>query len=103
MENAFAETAEKTLSFFKVQIGKGRKSNDIPDLQLKYGKNELPKEEATPLWKLILQQFEDQVKLSFKSLVSNYFVGCSGCFICTCLFRTNGRRRGTFLDIYCLC
>jgi Ca2+ transporting ATPase len=33
----------------------------VGELQQKHGRNELPHEEKTPLWKLILEQFQDQL------------------------------------------
>jgi Ca2+ transporting ATPase len=63
MDNSFVKTPEEVCSFFNVDINHGLKTKQVEELRSKYGKNELPEEEATPLYKLILEQFQDQLVL----------------------------------------
>lgn len=62
MDNAYSRPARDVLSFFAVRSP----SEGLTDVQAAehgrlYGRNEMPKEEATPLWKLVLKQFDDQL------------------------------------------
>ncbi|KAJ3210442.1 hypothetical protein HK099_008251, partial [Clydaea vesicula] len=52
---------EETLDYFKVSPNKGLSSKQLADNHSKYGKNELPEEPTSPLWRLILEQFQDQL------------------------------------------
>jgi len=61
MNNSFNKTREEVLQFFKVDPKTGLTVKQVEENEKKYGKNELPKEEGTPFWKLVLSQFEDQL------------------------------------------
>lgn len=61
MQDAFTKTPEEILAFFKVDPKKGLTDKQVEELRAKYGPNEVPKEEGTPFWKLVLNQFEDQL------------------------------------------
>ncbi|CAF1543852.1 unnamed protein product [Adineta ricciae] len=55
----WTKTTEDATSFYKVDETKGlTEARAREDLE-KYGPNELPAEEGKPLWKLILEQFDD--------------------------------------------
>lgn len=48
-------------------------SSQLPSLREKYGYNELEKEEGTPLWKLVLEQFDDAlVKILLAAAVVSF-------------------------------
>ena len=47
------------LKSFKTDLSKGLTDAQVTKLRAEYGTNELDKEEGTPLWKLVLQQFDD--------------------------------------------
>lgn len=44
-----------------VSLEKGLDAASVKTRQGKYGLNELEQEERTPLWKLVLEQFEDKL------------------------------------------
>jgi Ca2+-transporting ATPase len=47
------------LSDLDVDGTKGLSDAEVQKRRAEYGPNELDKEEGTPLWKLVLQQFDD--------------------------------------------
>ncbi|ORX97427.1 Ca-transporting ATPase [Basidiobolus meristosporus CBS 931.73] len=61
MEDSFVKTTQQVLEAFEVQPDQGLTQAQVASGQSKYGKNELPEEESTPLWELILEQFKDQL------------------------------------------
>eukprot|EP01104_Vermistella_antarctica_P016009 TRINITY_DN536_c0_g1_i2.p1 TRINITY_DN536_c0_g1~~TRINITY_DN536_c0_g1_i2.p1 ORF type:complete len:954 (-),score=280.59 TRINITY_DN536_c0_g1_i2:119-2980(-) len=61
MEGAFTHTAAQVLKHFGTSAKKGLTESQVETLREKHGKNEMPHEEGTPFWKLILEQFEDQL------------------------------------------
>ncbi|KAI8884614.1 SERCA-type calcium-translocating P-type ATPase [Backusella circina FSU 941] len=63
MESSFVKTPQEVCLELKVDSNKGLDTDTVKNLLKKYGKNELPPEEATPLWRLILDQFQDQLVL----------------------------------------
>ncbi|CEJ01628.1 Putative Calcium P-type ATPase [Rhizopus microsporus] len=63
MDNSFVKTPEEVCSFFNVDKSCGLTKSQVEQLRAKYGKNELPEEEPTPLYKLIIEQFKDQLVL----------------------------------------
>ncbi|CAO3656056.1 unnamed protein product [Mucor fragilis] len=63
MDNSFVKTPEEVCQYFDVDSTLGLKANQVKEQQKKFGKNELPEEESTPLYKLILEQFQDQLVL----------------------------------------
>lgn len=61
MEQAFSHTTEQVLAFFKVDAQCGL-STEAAEQKLKdHGRNELEQEPPTPLWHLVLEQFQDQL------------------------------------------
>ncbi|KAG2198519.1 hypothetical protein INT47_008623 [Mucor saturninus] len=63
MDNSFVKSPEEVCKFFHVDSTKGLDATQVKQQQQKFGKNELPEEESTPLYKLILEQFQDQLVL----------------------------------------
>ncbi|KJA15932.1 hypothetical protein HYPSUDRAFT_148432 [Hypholoma sublateritium FD-334 SS-4] len=63
MEAPWTRTPNEVLDHYSVDVGRGLSEKQVAEHALKYGKNELPEEPATPLWELILEQFKDQLVL----------------------------------------
>ncbi|KAL1920905.1 uncharacterized protein VTP21DRAFT_11540 [Calcarisporiella thermophila] len=61
MDLAHTKTAQEVCEFFQVDPTKGLSKRQVEENHRKYGKNDLPEEPPTPLWKLVLEQFEDQL------------------------------------------
>lgn len=59
MEAAHTYPASEVLKNFQVIESKGLSSDRVKEAQKKYGPNELPPEDGKPLWKLVLEQFDD--------------------------------------------
>ena len=55
----WAATTDKVLKAHKVSTEDGLSDDQVTVLREKYGPNELDKEEGTPLWQLVLDQFDD--------------------------------------------
>ena len=55
----WAATTDKVLKAHKVSTEDGLSDDQVSSLREKYGPNELDKEEGTPLWQLVLDQFDD--------------------------------------------
>jgi Ca2+-transporting ATPase len=51
----------QTLKEHKVTLAKGLSAAEVEARQSQWGRNELDQEEPTPLWKLVLEQFDDQL------------------------------------------
>jgi Ca2+ transporting ATPase len=63
MESAWTYSASDVLSKLKVDPKVGLTKEEVATRREKYGSNKLEEGEATPLWKLILAQFQDQLVL----------------------------------------
>jgi Ca2+ transporting ATPase len=59
MDLAWTKSKEEILKFYNVDENSGLSDDQVKRAQEKYGPNELPAEEGKPLWKLILEQFDD--------------------------------------------
>jgi Ca2+ transporting ATPase len=59
MDLAWTRSKEEVLNYFNVEEDKGYSDAQVKAAQEKYGPNGLPAEEGKPLWKLILEQFDD--------------------------------------------
>jgi hypothetical protein len=59
VQSAWANTVEEALSRHGTDAEKGLTAAQVTKLRAEFGPNELDKEEGTPLWKLVLQQFDD--------------------------------------------
>ena len=57
--NPWSMSADDVVKSHGVTLAKGLTDAQVTELRAKYGSNELEQEEATPLWKLVLQQFDD--------------------------------------------
>ncbi|KAL1521948.1 hypothetical protein AB1Y20_021595 [Prymnesium parvum] len=56
---SWAKPAEEVFAAHGTHPKDGLKSSQVAKLREEFGMNELDKEEGTPLWKLVLQQFDD--------------------------------------------
>eukprot|EP00033_Pygsuia_biforma_P001289 GCRY01001456.1.p1 GENE.GCRY01001456.1~~GCRY01001456.1.p1 ORF type:complete len:1025 (-),score=253.77 GCRY01001456.1:129-3125(-) len=72
MNDSHSREASEILKFFGTSENSGLTPQQVQKNADLYGRNELPPEEKTPMWKLILQQFEDQmvIILLFAAVVS---------------------------------
>lgn len=52
---------EQCLKEFNVSLGKGLSTYDVEKQRERYGWNELVKEKGKPLWRLVLEQFDDML------------------------------------------
>ncbi|CAH8557280.1 unnamed protein product [Dicrocoelium dendriticum] len=59
MENPHSPTSEEVLNFFNTSEENGLSEKQIASALEEYGYNELPPEETKPLWRLVLEQFDD--------------------------------------------
>ena len=59
MARPWAASVSEVLSAHAVSPSTGLSAAKVTALRAEYGSNELDKEEGTPLWKLVLQQFDD--------------------------------------------
>ena len=59
MPPSWSQDTDAVLASHNVTLAKGLSSTQVEKLRAEYGSNELEQEEGTPLWKLVLQQFDD--------------------------------------------
>ncbi|KAG9017088.1 hypothetical protein FRB90_001818 [Tulasnella sp. 427] len=63
MDAPWAHSAQQVLQHFDVSPDAGLADSQVEKHVTVYGKNELPEDPPTPLWELILEQFQDQLVL----------------------------------------
>eukprot|EP00301_Raphidiophrys_heterophryoidea_P003538 c11593_g1_i1.p1 GENE.c11593_g1_i1~~c11593_g1_i1.p1 ORF type:complete len:1015 (+),score=278.67 c11593_g1_i1:75-3047(+) len=69
----FEVGVDEALKTLKVNQKTGLTDDEAKDRLAKYGPNELPAEERTPFWKLVLEQFDDQlVKILLAAAVTSF-------------------------------
>ncbi|PBP22853.1 calcium-transporting ATPase sarcoplasmic/endoplasmic reticulum type [Diplocarpon rosae] len=61
MENAYAQSTAEVLEFFSVSETQGLTESQVTASRKKHGRNAIEEEPPTPIWKLILEQFKDQL------------------------------------------
>ncbi|GJJ68970.1 P-type Ca2+ transporter type 2A [Entomortierella parvispora] len=61
MNDSFTRSPKVILDHFKVDADKGLTPSQVAAGLEEYGKNELPEDDPTPLWEMILEQFKDQL------------------------------------------
>ncbi|MCJ1477999.1 hypothetical protein MMC13_006674 [Lambiella insularis] len=61
MEAAYLSTTQEVLTHFHVAEESGLSDAQVNVSKIKYGRNALPEDPPTPLWKLVLEQFKDQL------------------------------------------
>ncbi|KAJ1961799.1 hypothetical protein GGI12_003041 [Dipsacomyces acuminosporus] len=72
MEEAYHATTQEVLDQLHVIADEGLTDSQVVERQAKYGRNKLPEDPPTPIWELILEQFQDQlvIILLISALVS---------------------------------
>ncbi|TPX38290.1 hypothetical protein SmJEL517_g00074 [Synchytrium microbalum] len=63
LSTTYTKTPEQVCQLLSVDPKKGLSKSDVETRTEEYGKNELPSDPPTPLWQLILEQFQDQLVL----------------------------------------
>ncbi|PGH29276.1 calcium-translocating P-type ATPase, SERCA-type [[Emmonsia] crescens] len=63
MERSYLSSTEDVLAHFNVTEEAGLSSQQVVIARQAYGSNSLPEDPPTPLWKLVLEQFKDQLVL----------------------------------------
>ncbi|PAA88005.1 hypothetical protein BOX15_Mlig008428g4, partial [Macrostomum lignano] len=77
MDNSFCKTINQCLEYFNVSEEVGLTDDQVKRHTEKYGRNELPAEETKPLWKLILEQFDDLlVKILLLAAIISFVLAC---------------------------
>ena len=61
MDKSYTKSTADVLQHFNVKEAQGLSSQQVTASKEKYGSNSLPEEPPTPIWKLILEQFKDQL------------------------------------------
>ncbi|KAI5289743.1 Sarcoplasmic/endoplasmic reticulum calcium ATPase 3 [Ascosphaera atra] len=61
MDHPHALPPEKVLAHFNVSQTEGLSKRQVEEARAKYGPNSLPDDPPTPLWRLVLDQFKDQL------------------------------------------
>ncbi|MCJ1380996.1 hypothetical protein MMC17_004105 [Xylographa soralifera] len=61
MEAAYLSTTQEVLKHFEVKEETGLSDAQVNVSKIKYGRNVLPEDPPTPLWRLVLDQFKDQL------------------------------------------
>ncbi|GFH31115.1 cation-transporting ATPase CA1, partial [Haematococcus lacustris] len=59
LQDAFARDYREVAAYYNVDVSQGLSEAEAAQARNKYGRNELEPEQSTPLWKLILKQFDD--------------------------------------------
>lgn len=78
MEDAHARDVEEVLSHFSVELSIGLSGHQVEAARARYGRNSLPPDQGTPLWKLILKQFDDLlVKILLAAAIIDFVIGIS--------------------------
>lgn len=73
----WSETTAQVLKSHGVSEKSGLSASQVARLTAEHGKNELAQEEATPLWKLVLAQFDDLlVKILLGAAVLSFVLAC---------------------------
>ena len=73
----WSETTAQVLKSHGVSEKSGLSAPQVARLTAEHGKNELAQEEATPLWKLVLAQFDDLlVKILLGAAVLSFVLAC---------------------------
>ncbi|KAF3919418.1 hypothetical protein ABW21_db0207994 [Orbilia brochopaga] len=61
MEGAFALSVDEVVDRFGVSLTDGLNDAQVAESLERHGKNAIPEDPPTPLWKLVLEQFKDQL------------------------------------------
>ncbi|KAI4288826.1 MAG: hypothetical protein L6R35_001911 [Caloplaca aegaea] len=61
METSYLASPKEALDYFQVSEQNGLSDSQVKKSVERYGRNALPEDPPTPLWKLVLEQFKDQL------------------------------------------
>lgn len=61
MDHTFTLSPEESIKLFNVNPERGLSAAQVEKYRREHGRNELPEDESTPLWKMILEQFKDNL------------------------------------------
>ncbi|KAL8703287.1 MAG: hypothetical protein Q9201_003528 [Fulgogasparrea decipioides] len=61
MEASYLASTSEALGYFHVSEQSGLTESQVEKAMRQYGRNALPEDPPTPLWKLVLEQFKDQL------------------------------------------
>lgn len=83
MEKAYSLSVEEACAALRVDVKKGLSTHEVEGRRRQWGLNTLPAADATPFWKLILKQFQDQLVIilliaAVVSLLLALFEGSDG-------------------------
>jgi len=79
LETPWAATVSQVVAAHETSLSAGLTTARAAELRAKYGANELAKEEPTPLWKLVLEQFDDVlVKVLLLAAVVSFVLALLG-------------------------
>ncbi|KAF8059661.1 CA1 [Scenedesmus sp. PABB004] len=75
---AHAREADEVLAYFGVEGAQGLSPAGVAQAREQYGRNELAPDEGTPLWRLVLKQFDDLlVKILLVAAVVDFVIAAS--------------------------
>ncbi|KAH8925732.1 calcium ATPase [Atractiella rhizophila] len=74
MDFAHARSPKEALEYFGVSENSGLKDDQVHLNRQRYGRNELPVDPPTPLWELVLEQFQDKLVLILLASAAISFV-----------------------------
>lgn len=88
---AWAHSVQDVADHYRVDLQDGLTEDQVTAARAQHGRNELEKQPGKPLWKLVIEQFDDMlVKVSRRhhlvSLLANSKCNCQQCeleFACT--------------------
>jgi len=61
MDQSYTKTTAEVLQHFNIKEAQGLSSQQVAASKDKHGSNSLPEDPPTPIWRLILEQFKDQL------------------------------------------
>ncbi|KAK5949176.1 hypothetical protein OHC33_009717 [Knufia fluminis] len=74
MDQSYTKSTAEVLQHFNVKEAQGLSSQQVTASKEKHGSNALPEDPPTPIWKLILEQFKDQLVIILLASAAISFV-----------------------------
>jgi len=78
---AWVRTSEETAAHYGVCVDGGLTAKQVEEQRAKFGWNELEKPDGKPLWKLVLEQFDDMLVKVIAAVQDVYYSRCSTSFL----------------------
>lgn len=82
---AWVRTPEETAAHYGVCVDGGLTAKQVEEQRAKFGWNELEKPSGKPLWKLVLEQFDDMLVKVVGAAQDVYYSECSTSFLKVCV------------------